>query len=90
MFYRAIAHHQLVQPTQADAALAQLLQRQDDLPTRYQKLADLMRQDLPGSKTNRSTTFRGAWTTFAAGWLKADRASTCRASKTASSNRSTS
>jgi hypothetical protein len=48
LFYRAIAHHRLVQPDQADAALDQLLQRADDLPTRYQKLADLMRQDLAG------------------------------------------
>jgi hypothetical protein len=48
LFYRAIAHHQLVQPTQADGALAQLMQRQDDLPARYQKLADLMRHDLTG------------------------------------------
>ena len=48
LFYRAIAYHQLVQPTQADSALAQLLQRQDSLPTRYQKLADLMHHDLSG------------------------------------------
>jgi hypothetical protein len=48
LFYRAIAYHQLVQPTQADTALAQLLERQEGLPTRYQKLADLMRHDLSG------------------------------------------
>ncbi len=48
LFYRAIAYHQLVQPTQADTALAQLMQRQEGLPTRYQKLADLMRHDLSG------------------------------------------
>jgi hypothetical protein len=48
LFYRAVAYHQLVQPTQADSALAQLLQRQDSLPTRYQKLADLMHRDLAG------------------------------------------
>jgi hypothetical protein len=48
LFYRAIAYHQLVQPTQADSALAQLMQRQDSLPSRYQKLADLMRHDLSG------------------------------------------
>ena len=46
LFYRAVAHHRLVQPDQADAALAQLLQREDELPARYQKLADLMQQDL--------------------------------------------
>lgn len=48
LFYRAVAYHRLVQPDQADTALTQLLQREDDLPTRYQKLADLMRQDLSG------------------------------------------
>jgi hypothetical protein len=48
LFYRAVAHHQLVEPAKADLALAQLLERQDGLPTRYQKLADLMRHDLTG------------------------------------------
>jgi hypothetical protein len=48
LFYRAIAYHQLVQPTQAETALAQLTQRQDGLPIRYQKLAELMRHDLSG------------------------------------------
>lgn len=50
LFYRAIAFHRLVQPDKADTALARLLQREDDLPARYQKLADLMRQDLSGLK----------------------------------------
>lgn len=48
LFYRAIAHHRLVQPDEADATLAQLSQREEGLPTRYQKLARLMRQDLAG------------------------------------------
>lgn len=48
LFYRAIAYHQLVEPRQADSALSRLLQRQDSLPTRYQKLADLMQHDLTG------------------------------------------
>jgi hypothetical protein len=48
LFYRAVAHHRLVQPEKADAALAQLLQREDELPARYQKLAGLMQQDLAG------------------------------------------
>jgi hypothetical protein len=47
-FYRAVAYHRLVQPDKADAALTQLLQREDDLPVRYQKLADLMKRDLVG------------------------------------------
>ncbi len=48
LFYRAVAHHQLVEPDRADAELAQLLQREDELPLRYQKLAALMQQDLAG------------------------------------------
>jgi hypothetical protein len=35
-----------VQPDKADAALVRLLQREDELPSRYQKLAALMQQDL--------------------------------------------
>jgi tetratricopeptide (TPR) repeat protein len=46
LFYRAVAHHRLLQLEKADAALSQLLEREDDLPTRYQKLAGLMQQDL--------------------------------------------
>jgi hypothetical protein len=46
LFYRAVAHHRLVQPDKADAVLGQLLQREEELPSRFQKLADLMRQDL--------------------------------------------
>jgi hypothetical protein len=48
LFYRAVAHQQLVQADEADASLGQLLERESELPTRYQKLADLMRQDLAG------------------------------------------
>lgn len=50
LFYRAVAFHRLVEPDKADGALTQLLQREDELPARYQKLADLMRQDLTGLK----------------------------------------
>jgi hypothetical protein len=48
LFYRAVAHHRLVQADKADAALGQLLQQEGKLPARFQKLADLMRQDLAG------------------------------------------
>jgi hypothetical protein len=48
LFYRAIANHRLVHPDQADVMLNQLLQRSDDLPARYQKLAALMQKDLAG------------------------------------------
>jgi hypothetical protein len=48
LFYRAIANHRLVHADQADVVLAQLLERPDDLPVRYQKLAVLMQKDLAG------------------------------------------
>lgn len=50
LFYRAVAFHQLVRPVQAEAALAQLMQQQDRIPLRYQKLADLMQRDLAALK----------------------------------------
>jgi hypothetical protein len=50
LFYRAVAHHQLVEADKADAAIGQLLEGQEKLPTRYQKLADLMRHDMEGLK----------------------------------------
>lgn len=46
LFYRAIASHRLVLADRADATVAELLQRADELPIRYQKLAALMQQDL--------------------------------------------
>ncbi|HEY4233965.1 MAG TPA: hypothetical protein VGM76_11100 [Lacipirellulaceae bacterium] len=46
LFYRAIANHRLVHADQADIVLAQLLERPEDLPVRYQKLAVLMQKDL--------------------------------------------
>ncbi len=48
LFYRAIAYQQIVESDKSDAALTRLLERQDDLPLRYQKLAALMQQDLAG------------------------------------------
>ncbi len=48
LFYRAVASHRLVQADRADATIAELLQRADELPIRYQKLAVLMQQDLAG------------------------------------------
>jgi len=50
LFYRAVAHHQLVQADKSDAAIGQLLEGQEKLPARYQKLADLMRHDTEGLK----------------------------------------
>ena len=49
MFYRAIAYHQLVRADPSRYARSpNCMQRQEDLPTRYQKLADLMHHDLSG------------------------------------------
>jgi hypothetical protein len=48
LFYRAVAHHRLVEPDEADASLGRLLEREEALPLRYQKLAGLMRADLAG------------------------------------------
>ena len=50
LFYRAVAHHQLVEADKADTAIGQLLEGQEKLATRYQKLADLMRHDMEGLK----------------------------------------
>jgi hypothetical protein len=50
LFYRAVAYHQLVQPDKADVAIGELLDGQEKLPARYQKLADLMRHDMEGLK----------------------------------------
>jgi hypothetical protein len=48
LFYRAVANHRVVNADRADATVAELLERADDLPERYQKLAALMQQDLAG------------------------------------------
>jgi len=48
LFYRAIAQHRLVLPEKAIDSLQQLLEQENDLPERYQKLAQLMRHDLAG------------------------------------------
>jgi hypothetical protein len=48
LFYRAVAYQRIVEPDKSDATLSRLLERQDDLPLRYQKLAGLMQQDLAG------------------------------------------
>ena len=48
LFYRAVASHRVVNADRADATVAELLQRSDELPIRYQKLAVLMQKDLAG------------------------------------------
>ena len=46
LFYKAVAYHQLVQPDEARAALAQLMEREDQLPPRYRQVAALLDRDL--------------------------------------------
>jgi hypothetical protein len=46
LFYRMVAHHQLVQPDEARAALAQLLEQKERLPERFQQVAQLVERDL--------------------------------------------
>jgi hypothetical protein len=48
LFYQMAAHHQLVQPEEARAALVRLLEREDELPRRFQQVARLVQKDLAG------------------------------------------
>jgi hypothetical protein len=46
LFYQMAAYHQLVQPEAARVALVQLLEREDELPRRFQQVAQLVSRDL--------------------------------------------
>jgi hypothetical protein len=46
LFYQMAAHHQLVQPEEARTALVQLMEREDELPRRFQQVAQLVQRDL--------------------------------------------
>lgn len=50
LFYRMVAHHQVVHPEQSRAALAQLLEHEDSLPQRYRHVANLLGHDLSSLK----------------------------------------
>ena len=50
LFYRLVAHQQLVQPEQSRAALVQLLEQEAALPRRYRQVAQLIQRDLAGLK----------------------------------------
>jgi len=50
LFYRTVAHQQLVEPEQSRTALVQLLEHEDALPRRYQQVAQLLSRDLAGLK----------------------------------------
>lgn len=46
LFFRTVAHHQLVEPEQSRAALASLLEHESALPRRYLQVAQLLQHDL--------------------------------------------
>ncbi|QDS99427.1 hypothetical protein [Adhaeretor mobilis] len=46
LFYRAVAYQQIVKPDMARAELVRLLEREDDIPRRYQQVARLLERDL--------------------------------------------
>lgn len=48
LFYRMLAHHQLVEPEKSRAVLVQLLEHEDKLPQRFQHVAHLLQRDLQG------------------------------------------
>lgn len=48
LFYRMVAHHQLVEPDDARAALVQLMEQKEQLPHRFQQVAQLVERDLAG------------------------------------------
>lgn len=50
LFYRMVAHHQVVEPDKSRAALVQLLEHEDALPQRYRHVAQLLSHDLKGLK----------------------------------------
>lgn len=50
LFYRMIAHHQLVEPDESRLALEKLMEQEDRLPRRYLQVAQLLRRDLAGLK----------------------------------------
>lgn len=46
LFYQAVVHHQMLHKEPGLEAIARLLERQDQLPRRYQSIAKLMQADL--------------------------------------------
>jgi hypothetical protein len=48
LFYQMVAYHQLVRPDEARAALAGLMEHEDQLPRRYHEVAQLVQRDLGG------------------------------------------
>jgi len=51
LFYRAVAHHRLVQPEPCLDDLSQLLEREQELPERFRQMAQLMQLDIHDLKS---------------------------------------
>lgn len=52
LFYRSVAHHQLLQKEECLASVTQLLEQKDSIPRRYSSVAELMYSDLKPLKTD--------------------------------------
>ena len=52
LFYQSLAHHWLLDKEQCLPAIARLLERKDDIPRRYEMVAELMQADLEPLKTD--------------------------------------
>ncbi len=50
LFYRMVAHHQVVEPDRSRLVLVQLLEQEEQLPRRYLQVTQLLRRDLAGLK----------------------------------------
>jgi hypothetical protein len=52
LFYRSVAHHQLLQKDECLTSVTQLLEQRDAIPRRYSSVAELMYSDLKPLKTD--------------------------------------
>ena len=50
LFYKMVAHHQIVEPEESRLLLEQLLEQEEQLPRRYLQVAQLLRSDLASLK----------------------------------------
>lgn len=50
LFYKMVAHHQIVEPDISRVALERLMEQEESLPRRYLQVAQLLRRDLAGLK----------------------------------------
>lgn len=50
LFYRMVAHHQIVEPDESRLLLEQLMEQEEQLPRRFLQVAQLLRRDLASLK----------------------------------------